>query len=157
MIVNFAPIAVLALVAVAACWFDITERRIPNWLVLATLAGGLLFAAAGPEAGALVPRLIHAAIALIIGMGLYAIRLIGAGDAKFYAAVAGWFNVSEGLGLLVAVSLVGAVFALGWIIMRRLRPNRAPAADNPDRAKLPFGVAISLGALAEYAALLMAA
>ena len=77
-----------ALFAVVGAVWDVRTRRIPNWLVAL-----LALAAAGATLGmdgwsALGSSAIHAAIALVVGMGLFALRAIGAGDAKFYSAAA---------------------------------------------------------------------
>lgn len=134
--------------ALLACWFDITQRRLPNWLVLVTLGIGLALALLEPRNAELTSRLGHAIIALVIGMGLYRIGLVGAGDAKFYAAVAAWFSLGEAPSLMLSVALCGFVLAVGWIVVRRLIARKPGAGKSPDRHKLPFGVAIAGGAVA---------
>src|SRR3546814_2063409 len=56
----------------------------------------------------------HAAIALVVGMVLFGMRIVGGGDAKYYAALALWFRLGEAWRLLAFVSLAGAVFFLAW-------------------------------------------
>lgn len=138
---------VLGGLAVLAGWFDIKQRRLPNWLVLVTLAAGL--AMAGWQQGwtALPWHLGHCALALAVGIGLYALRLVGAGDAKYYAAVAGWFSLDDGIKLLMSVSFVGLIYVIGWLAWRRFSGKPVPRKAENDTDKLPFGVAVAAGAV----------
>ncbi len=140
-------LAVLAALGLVACWFDVRERRLPNSLVLATLVAGLGFALWRSGAGALPWHLAHLAIALVVGIGLYALRALGAGDAKYYAALAAWFTLGNALKLLMAVSFAGLFLALGWLAWRKLKGNPAPRKPLDDMDKVPFGVAMAAGAV----------
>ena len=142
-----AALAVLAVLGLLACWFDIRERRLPNGLVLATLAAGLGLAAWRGGAEVLPWHLAHLAAALAAGIGLYALRALGAGDAKYYAALAAWFALGDGLKLLMAVSFAGLVLALGWLAWRKFSSNPAPRKPVEDMDKVPFGVAMAAGAV----------
>jgi prepilin peptidase CpaA len=150
LIADPAALAVLTALGLAACWYDIKERRLPNTLVLATLAAGLGLAAWRGGAEVLPWHLAHLAVALGVGIGLYAIRALGAGDAKYYAALAAWFTLGDGLKLLMAVSFAGLVLALGWLAWRKFFGNsapRKPIKDMDDMDKVPFGVAMATGAV----------
>lgn len=149
---HYLPIAVMAPLALTACWFDIVQRRLPNWLVLLTMIAGLGLGVIGPGPAELPSRLGHVGIALLAGMALYRIGMVGAGDAKFYAAAAAWFRLGQAFDLLLATSLIGFAMAVGWIVRRRLAPLPQVPIHHPDRHKLPFGVAIAGGA---FAALLL--
>ncbi len=140
-------LAVLAALGLVACWFDIRERRLPNWLVLVTLAAGLGLAGWRSGIEDLPWHLAHVAIALAVGIGLYAIRALGAGDAKYYAALAAWFALGDGVKLLMAVSFAGLVLALGWLAWRKFAGKPAPRKPVDDMDKVPFGVAMALGAM----------
>ena len=67
-------IGLLAGLGLAACWFDVSQRRLPNWLcVLVVFCGiGVTLVTAGSSA--LPWHILHAFIALAIGMGLFALR-----------------------------------------------------------------------------------
>jgi prepilin peptidase CpaA len=138
---------VLGALALAGMWFDIRQRRLPNWLVLATLAAGL--ALAGWQSGwtALPWHLAHAGLALAVGIALYALRLVGAGDAKYYTAMAAWFPLDDGFKLVMAVSTAGLLYVIGWLAWRKISGNPVPRKAEADADKLPFGVAIAAGAL----------
>jgi prepilin peptidase CpaA len=142
--------ALVAVVAIAA-WTDVRSRRIPNWLCAGNLALGLAYAGTGGGWPNLGWAALHVVIALLVTMGLFAVRAIGAGDAKFYASMAAWLPVFDGIRLLVAVALAGLVLLAVFLAVRmRGRAERvAQGVNDPDSpfAKLPYGVAIGLGGL----------
>lgn len=142
--------ALLVLVGVA-CWTDITRRKIPNWLCAATALLGITYVVVlqGPH-GALL-ALAHMAAALVVTMGLFAVRFIGAGDAKFYAAMATWLPITDGVLLLVAVAICGFVLLLLFIATRLRGRARRSARESSDFDKLPYGVAIAVGGLTAIA------
>lgn len=142
-----AALAVLAALGLLACWFDIRERRLPNGLVLATLAAGLGLAGWQGGTEVLPWHLAHLAAALAVGIGLYAIRALGAGDAKYYAALAAWFTLGEAIKLLMAVSFAGLALTLGWLAWRKVSGKPAPRKPLNDIDKVPFGVAMAAGAV----------
>lgn len=140
-------VALLALIAAAACYFDITQRRLPNWLCLAALVAGLVFTGLTGGPIDLGMAAVHAVAALLVGMALYALGAIGAGDAKFYAALAAWFSLWLAPVLLLWVSLCGLVLVVVWFAWRR---SLRRARKDDVFAKLPYGVAIAVGGLAAF-------
>jgi prepilin peptidase CpaA len=139
-------VGALGAIGLLAGWFDIVQRRLPNWLCLVALLVGLGFTWAVQGGGSVPWHLLHAGVALVVGMGLFAIRAVGGGDAKFYAGVASWFALGEGLRLLATVSLAGLVVLAGWAIQRKLSGKKVFDRQASDADKLPFGVAIAAGA-----------
>lgn len=139
---------VLAAACIAAAATDVRMRKIPNLLCLATAIGGLIFAGFAGGIGGLASHAAHGAIALVVGVALFAARVVGGGDAKFYTAITMWFPLAEGLRLLVAVAMAGGVAVLLWMIARRLlrRPWRNQSGDH--FAQFPYGIAIGLGTMA---------
>jgi prepilin peptidase CpaA len=139
--------AVLIAACAAACWLDGTKRIIPNWLCVLTLAAGLGFSAWAGGLGALGWHGLHAGVALLAGMALFATGVIGGGDAKFYAAVAAWFAWSDGFRLLFCVSIAAlAMFAL-WFVIRRLRGIPVLRRAEDDSGKFPYALGIGGGAI----------
>lgn len=133
----------VALAGTAAVW-DIRQRTIPNWLCLVTAICGLLVAAIPFDASELLMHAAHLLVALVIGMGLFALRWWGGGDAKLYAAVAGWFSIAEFFQLMFWISIAGLLVVLGVFVQsrRKKRPH-----GEAGRA-LPYGVAIAAGMIA---------
>jgi len=131
--------------ALAASWTDIRSRLLPNWLVGLTFVSGLAFSFwfGGLENG--LYHLAHALIALVIGFALYGIKVWGAGDGKFYAAVAVWSSWTDALILIMAITSVGLILAVigiarnwGQLFSKQL-------------SSIPYGVAIGFGAVLNHA------
>ena len=103
--------AILAVVLVLATWFDISQKRIPNWLTV----GGVLVALVlrglmGFEAfGA---GLLGGALGLSLGLFLFAIGAMGAGDGKLLAAVGASLGFGGLVQALPLIGLAGGLLAL---------------------------------------------
>ncbi len=149
-IVLFAVPAVFALGAVT----DVISYRIPNWIPGLLLA---LFAAAAPLSGMQIEAVgLHVAVfvaALVFGMGLFALNVVGGGDAKFFAAVALWMGPAMIAKYTVVFAFVGGAFAVLILVLRRM-PLPASASHFPVLGQLlrptsgmPYGVALGIGAL----------
>jgi prepilin peptidase CpaA len=150
--VELAGLAVLAAIGGVGAYLDIGTRRLPNWLCLIGLLAGAGFSVIDGGWSVVLMALLHALVALLVGMGLFAMRWIGGGDAKFYAALAAWFPLQAGLGLLVTVSLTGLLLLIAWLPFRRrlMRADSGVAIDS-DFRKVPYGVAIAGGAVIHFA------
>lgn len=145
---EIAQIAILAIAGLVVSVSDVRLRIIPNWLCALVLAGGLIFALVSGGWPSLGSAAMHFVLALLGGMLLFAAGVIGGGDAKYYAAVAAWFSLRDGLFLFVSVALCGLFVLVGWFLARRLTAARSLGPGVQDSyAKLPYGVAISLGAV----------
>ena len=137
----------LAILLGLASWFDWRERRIPNWVCLLVAAAGLSLAVATGGITTLGLNALHLVVALLGGLTLFALRVVGAGDAKLYAATAAWFAVFDGLRLFVSVALAGLVVFIIWFAVRRLQRKPVLRAGDKPEDMLPYGIAISLGGL----------
>lgn len=145
-----AAIALAGLAAIGA-YLDIRFRRLPNWLCLVALVAGLGQSWWQGGSEALLSAGLHMIVALAVGMVLFRLAIVGGGDAKFYAAMAAWFPLGLGYFLLLAVSFSGLLVLVGWMLVRRrlTRLNEQNRA-NPEFRKVPFGVAIALGAVLTF-------
>lgn len=142
-------IALLALACVIAGWMDVIHRRIPNWLCASTALMGLLFAAIFLLDGAgVASHTLHMLAALLAGMALFSFSIFGGGDAKFYAAVAAWFPLDQGIRLLVCVTSSGLALLIVWFVYRRIRGYPIRQKNGSKFDALPYGLAIGIGALA---------
>lgn len=136
---------------------DLTTMTIPNWI------SGLLILGFFPAAFmvGLTPLtvVLHVGVAmaaLCVGMGLFALRLLGGGDAKLMAAACLWLGLS-GSGMFVLwTGVAGGMFCVALIVARsQLRPYVVTAPDwvthllDP-RGDIPYGVAIAAGALMAF-------
>lgn len=132
-------LGLLAGLAAYGSWTDIARRHLSNWLCLATLIGGLAFAAIGGDLSVFLSHLAHFGIALAIGVTLFATKIWGGGDGKFYAAVAAWLPLGSFFPLMLSISLVGLAMMTVLIIKARGRISRK------DSKGVPYGVAIGWG------------
>jgi prepilin peptidase CpaA len=132
---------VVIVVAIMGLVWDFRFRRLPNWLcLLMALAGGLL----SLHSGVLASSAIHAAVALLAGMGLFAIRWIGGGDAKFYAAAAMSMPLAKAPLMLFFISASGVVLVIAMFVARRMTQ---PSGIKGKTFLVPYGVAISTGTI----------
>lgn len=150
MSVRFAALLLLAIFALVAAAFDWKLRRIPNWLTLAVAVCGLALALFQDGVWFAAGHALHMIIALAVGMMLFALKAIGGGDAKYYAAVAAWFPLRDGAALLIDTSLAGLVLFVCWVAVRRLMGLPFRIKDPGAFDKFPYGVAIGAGALLTY-------
>lgn len=133
--------------AVAGAGWDIRTRRIPNWLVvllgLSAVAASVILGG-WPTFGWAIA---HALIVLVVGMGLFALRAIGAGDAKFYSAAALAVPLDRALPMLGWVSLAGLVLVLAMVAWHR---GLKVVRDGKKTSwTLPYGVPICCGFVIE--------
>src|SRR5580765_253220 len=109
------PLSCVALPAFAllAGYLDYRSRRIPNWL---TVSGALIALCLSAVSG--VPHFYASlqgfAAALGVGLLLFFLRTLGAGDAKFMAAIGAWAGLSRLPMAFLAMLGVGALAALAW-------------------------------------------
>jgi len=142
--------AILVILGVVACLFDWKYRRLPNWLSGLAALSGLVVAAANLGLSTAGSHLLHMIAALLIAFAVYAMRLIGGGDAKFYAGTAAWFALGDAMRLLLSVSLSGLALFAVWFAMRRIAKKPVRMKDASESDKLPYGVAIAVGGAALY-------
>ncbi len=117
----------LAVLLALACFTDWRFRRIPNFVSVGALVGGLLWHGLAPAgsglfdpymAGSLGLRdaSIGAVLILVLLIPAYALGLVGAGDVKLAAAVGAWVGAVAVPGLLLMIAASGGVLAVVWAI-----------------------------------------
>lgn len=143
--IGWIALALCVLLIAGGAVSDIRTRRIPNLLVVALAICAIAYTLAANGAEALGSAAIHAAIALVIGMGLFALRWIGGGDAKFYAACALAVPLAEAVTMLFWTSVAGLALVIAMIVAGVVRRQSLSAARS---MKVPYGVAVAIGALA---------
>ncbi len=146
-----------ALVIVAAL-HDAVSMTIPNWisaaLIAAVVPAALLVGL--PPMQALF-ALAVAVAALAAGIAMFALRWIGGGDAKLFAAASLWLGVSGIVPFLAWTALAGGALALALLSARRMAalsgfPVRQPWVERllSPQGDIPYGIAIAAGALAAF-------
>lgn len=135
---------------------DLLTMTIPNRISLALVAG---FVVAAPVAGlSLEAFLMHVACGLAIlalGVGMFALRWLGGGDAKLMAASALWIGFDNLLLYFTQVAILGGVLALAILAYRRIPVGALPTPEwalrlHQQGSGIPYGLAIAGGALWIY-------
>lgn len=142
------PRALLIALCGLAAWLDLSQRRIPNWLCAITAVAGLAAALMLGDISNLGSHALHALLALLGGMVLFAMGGLGGGDAKFYAGVACWFALRQAPALLVSIALSGFLVLVLWFVYRRIR--RLPISRKKSESPfddIPYGIGIGIGAI----------
>lgn len=156
----------LIAVGLIATTTDLWRQKIYNWLTLPAILLGLVLN--GLQFG--LPGLLNAFLGLLLGGGLYLILgLLGAmrgGDIKLAAAVGALLGWRLTLSALYYGAILGGIFALFWSlyhgtlwktlqrVWRTLYALAAPGMrpevelQKSDTEPMPYGVAISWGAIA---------
>lgn len=141
----FLPFVVPICIYVA--YWDMKGMIIPNKAVIALFAtfvvvGFFVF----PTTGDYLWRFAHLAVILVIGILLNALRLLGAGDAKFMAAAAPLIALSD-LGLLLTIFVVCLLLGYG---IHRIAKNSPLRKMTPDwkswdsGRRFPMGMPLGL-------------
>lgn len=151
-----AAAAVFLLLLVVAGVTDVRERRIPNVVVLALLAAGLLVSALLGGAAGAGWSLAAAGLGFIIWIPFYVFRMLGAGDVKLFAAAAAWLAPLQVVDAALVTAFIGGALSVFWIVresggaaglVRILHAARyrQTLVQTERRHKLPYGVAMAIG------------
>jgi prepilin peptidase CpaA len=152
--------AIIALIAGVTDW---RSRRIPNWLTVPAAALGLILSTVYFGWPGAASSLAGLGLAMLLLFPFVILRAFGFGDWKLVGASGAilgmdrlWpvFFVAALLNALIALGMVtwrgrlgqtlGNVGRIFWAIARLQMPDRSISLENPDTAKVPFGVAWAL-------------
>ena len=150
-------LAILPALLIVAAISDLTTMTIPNWisglLILAFFPAALV---AGLPLSSVAVHLGVGLAVLIVGMGLFALRVMGGGDVKLMAATCLWLGLSSLGDFVVGTAIAGGLLSLA---LMAARTNLAAVAANAPgwvsqllqpKGGIPYGVAIAAGALAAF-------
>jgi len=157
---ELAALAILVCALLGAALSDIRLYLIPNRYPAAIIFAYLVYATSQSLDQSLV-GLATGFVAFVLCALLFAVGIIGGGDAKLLAATALWAGPSLAPTFLMYTVLAGGALALAWLSpFRRLMPE-APQRGEPNaetraassglRSRLhqptPYGAAIAAGGL----------
>ncbi len=150
------------LLALLAGWLDWRSRRIPNWLTVPALGGGLLANTVAWGWLGSKAALEGAGLGLALLLPFVLLRGLGAGDWKLMGALGAWVGPSRLVVVLLGTVLIAGTMAIFQMIRYgRVRETLKHMVvlfgilatfgvwgqrhnltiDNPSLMKLPFGVA----------------
>lgn len=150
-------LCVLPALVIAAGLTDLTTMTIPNWISLALMVSFFPAAlAVGLPLGQIALHFGVAVVALFLGAGLFALRVLGGGDAKLLAAVCLWMGIGGVPAFILVTAVAGGLFSL-ILMMARAQPG-LEAVGGPTwfgrllqpKGDIPYGVAIAAGALIAF-------
>ena len=131
-------------IAVWVSWSDMATMKIPNKAVAALLA---VFVVVGPLALPFTDylwRYAHFAVVLAICFGLNMVGILGAGDAKFAAAMAPFIALSD---WLLFMYLLGGTIIAAFVVHRMVRASslrqKVPDWESWTRREFPMGFALA--------------
>ncbi len=144
--------------AILAAVYDARSMTIPNWISIVLAISyvpvafivGLPMADIGWSVGI-------GFIALVLGIALFAFRILGGGDAKLLAASAMWVGLSGLLPFLLYTALAGGALSLFLLLARKWMPLM-PVVVGPQwmqrllepKGDIPYGIAIAVAAVLVY-------
>ena len=148
---GYLVVGAFAGLATWAAYSDYARYIIPNRLCLGIAALYPGYVIAAPGAVDWPGALATAAVLLVIGFGLFAMRCSGGGDVKFIAAVGLWAGPQLILTFILVTALAGG--AISIVTAARLRfahsdgVTARPTLGQLAAAHVPYGIAIAVGAL----------
>ena len=137
--------------------YDLMTMRIPNWISIALIVAFVPVAlVVGLTWQETAMALGLAGLALIVGIALFAFRLLGGGDAKILAASTAWVGLSGLLPFLLITAVAGGALSLllllarKWVVLLPLSmPSWLERLTTP-KGDVPYGVAIAIGAVLAF-------
>jgi prepilin peptidase CpaA len=81
---------------------------------------------------------------LVVGTAAFSAGWLGGGDVKLFAAAGLWFDLRSAVWFVAFTFLAGGVVAVGYMLSRPFRRH----AKGMKSTRIPYGIAIALGALA---------
>jgi prepilin peptidase CpaA len=145
---------------------DLRWRRIPNWLTYSAIPLAILLHGLADGWRGAKLSLLGTALGLGILLPFVLIRSLGGGDWKLVGGMGAFFGPARLIQVLIYTLLINGVIALVMVIWKKrlgrtLRnlgrmcaaffrfhlPGQDLTIDNPEAAKVPFGVAAAIAVL----------
>lgn len=138
----FLPFA--APICIWVAWSDMATMRIPNKAVIALVVAFAVVGLAALPLGEYLWRYVHLAAVLAVGFLLNMARAVGAGDAKFAAAMAPFVDRGD---IQLLLMLFAAVLLAAFLTHRTARSvpalrNAFPGWESWTRRDFPMGLAL---------------
>ena len=113
----------LLVVLLGGAWYDIREHRIPNWWCICALVGGFILTWTWALPGENLWQLLlyggRILAVTVLWFPLFWLRMIGAGDIKLMALMAGYLGFRAGARAVLYGFFIGAVLAFLKMLVRR--------------------------------------
>ena len=162
----------VTIVLIVAAVIDGFELKVPNWVTFPFILGGWLYSTLAFGWEGLGWSLLGTVIGLALLLPAYAIGGMGAGDVKLLAGVGAWVYGTHTVYAFAVSAIVGAVLAIGMVLVRRgwkkhaaqfmVILNEILVIRNPERLAtiaaerkptmllLPYGIPIAIGTIGYF-------
>jgi len=162
----------VTIVLVLAAVIDGFELKVPNWVTFPFILGGWLYSTLAFGFEGLGWSLLGTLIGLALLLPAYAIGGMGAGDVKLLAGVGAWVYGTHTVYAFAVSAVVGAVLAIGMVLVRRAWKKHAAqfmvilneilvirnpeqlaaiaAQRKPTMLLLPYGIPIAIGTIGYF-------
>jgi prepilin peptidase CpaA len=147
LLVSQAVVGAFVGLLVAVAIIDVRHLTISNRYCLAIALLYPVYVLTAPYGVEWIDGAIVGGVALAIGFLLFAMRLAGGGDVKFFAAVSLWAGSHWLAEYVFVTALVGGVFALFMLIHRRLASKRTASSGVGLAARAAASANVFLGGL----------
>jgi len=148
-------------IMVVAAIYDLVSYTIPNFLPLLLIGAFVVFALWQALSWPLLANHAGAGLGMLgVGWALFALGLLGGGDAKLFAATSLWMGWYGIINYMIMFSICGGVLALTLLLFRRLPlPERLRrqlwiATLHKKEQGAPYGIALAVGAILAWPGLL---
>lgn len=149
-------------IMVVAAVYDLVTYTIPNFLPLLLIGVFVVFALWQALSWPLLANHAGAGLGMLgVGWALFALGLLGGGDAKLFAATSLWMGWHGVINYMIMFSICGGVLALTLLLFRRLPlPERLLrqvwiATLHKKEQGAPYGIALAAGAILAWPDLLI--
>ncbi len=155
---QLAIFTVFPVAVIFAAFTDLFSMTIPNRITLFLVAGFLILApfAPGMTLATFGMHVAAGALVLAVTFALFALRVIGGGDAKLLAAVALWVGWEQLPMYVLLAGVAGGALAVALLMFRAVPLPLRLAKEvwlerlHRPRGDIPYGIALSAAALYIY-------
>ena len=144
----------VAPICIWAAWNDMKYMKIPNMAVLAMFGVFVIIGLIALPLPEYPWRLLHLVVVLVVGFIISSLGLIGAGDAKFAAAMAPFIALGDAANMayLFAATVISAFITHRLFQRSKMFRKITPDWKSWDNKDFPMGFALG-GAMVIYLAL----
>ena len=145
LLVSQAIIGMLVGLLVAVAIIDVRHLTISNRYCAAVVLLYPFYVLTAPYGVDWIDGAIVGAVALVIGFLMFAMRLAGGGDVKFFAAISLWAGSHWLVEYVFITALAGGVIGLGMLLHRRFMSTRTVSAGDGQMAHALASANVFLG------------
>jgi prepilin peptidase CpaA len=160
------PTLIILIASTSAAVCDLRWRRIPNWLVVATMLLSLIWHTAVGGLSGLWMSAAGLFVGIAVLLPLFLLRGMGAGDVKFFGALSAAVTYKYVFTVLLISAIIAGIMALftvlwgrvfiatlrnladllGWLLRGHFKPHPVVSLANKSALALPFGVSMAAAA-----------